>query len=293
MNAPVPMDRAVGAALADALAADPSLVVLAEGEHPSHAHLGALASRVEAVPVADRAVFGMAVGLAVGGRPVVVELAMASRLRALAEGLAEAAAWAASGLLARPIVVRVPWGREAGALDGPVLGLLAGIAGLRVVAASGAASAAGLLRAALAQAGPTVILEPRRVAGVRETVAAAPRALHACHADPASCAVVVLAALADGVGDARAAAASLAAEGVVAQVVDLVSAAPLDAAGLAEAVRAAGRVVIVAPADEGAWAGTVRAAVADAAFLYLEAPPASAPPEAAAIAAAARRVLTY
>jgi len=290
MNATATLDHAVASALAGAMRDDPDLVLLAEGEHPQHArlHEADLAGRIELVPMMDRGVLGMAVGMAIGGRAVVVELSVASRLWATIEVLAEAAALPRE-LLGRPVVVRVPWGREAGALDGPVLGVLAAIEGLRVVAAASPGAAASLLHAALGRPGVTVLLEPRALGrGAAEDPVSATQARVVSSGDD----VVLVAAGAD-VAIAEAASEALAAEGVSAGVVDLVSLHPVDADGLAQAVRAAGRLVVIAAEGESSWAAGVREAVTTTAFLYLEAPPAVAPPEVGDVVAIARAAIRY
>lgn len=290
MNATATLDHAVSKALVEVLGADPSLVVLAEGDHPQHGRLASagLADRVEKVPVADRGVLAMALGLAIGGRAVLVEIAVASRLRAAVEVLAEAAAMPRE-LLGRPLVVRVPWGAEAGALDGPVLGELAAIDGLRVQCGATPGAAAHLLREALARPGVTILLEPRSLG----------RGVASDTVDPArvrpvrSGRHVLLAASGADLAVAERAAEALSNEGIEAAVVDLVSLHPVDGAGLGGLIQQAGRLVVLCPPGEAAWGRWVCQAAMDAAFLYFEAPPAVARPEIGDVVAAARAAVAY
>ena len=103
---------------------------------------------------------------------------------------------------------------------------------------------------------------------------------------------VTVAAWGEGVGAALQAAEALGHEGVFAEVIDLVSLSPLDAAFLGERVRATGRLVVVHQGDPE-WAQRVRQCGLDEAFLYLEAPMGEAPARADLVTAAARSAVTY
>jgi pyruvate dehydrogenase E1 component beta subunit len=167
---------------------------------------------------------------------------------------------------------------------------LAQIPGLRVLVASTPGQAAGLLRFALASRSPTVLLEPRALYADRGPVLDTPTA-------PAQRVVregrhVTLATWGAGVQATRDAADRLAAEGIDAEVLDLVQLAPLDTAALGERVRATGRLVVVHP-DDPTMAHHVRAAAADAAFLFLESPLTDAPADAARIARVALDSVRY
>ena len=242
--------------------------------------------RVLDLPVAERGTVGLAVGLALAGKRPVVELSSSSRLLAVLEVLAEAAAL--DGEFSAPVVVRVPVGDEAGTrIDRPLADL--DIPGLRVVCACSAASAAALLSQAMKASGPTVILEPRALYGSRRDLPA-PHGTSATlvrHGDH-----LTLAAFGSGVATAVDAAEELAAEGISAAVLDLVSLAPLDTETLGEWTRHTGRLVAVHP-SEPALAAKVERAATEAAFLYLESPPASAAASVADAVAAARTSVSY
>ena len=105
--------------------------------------------RVWDTPIADRAVMGAALGMALGGQRPVIELTSKGRLAAVLEVLREAASIADSGEFDVPMVVRIPYGVEAGdCVDQAVMDMLSSCPGIRVVAASGAAEAAGEAEAA-------------------------------------------------------------------------------------------------------------------------------------------------
>jgi pyruvate dehydrogenase E1 component beta subunit len=285
---------AIRTVLSQALDADPSLVLASETVGGVAGTMDGLREarpdRVLVLPIADRGALGFALGMALGGKRVAIELADAGRLPAVLEVLLEAGAVSAAGEFAVPLIVRVPYGTEAQGLDVPVGPWLADPPGVRVLCPSSPDQAAALLRLALTLFGPTVILEPRAAYGDRGDVgtaigSASARVLRAGRH-------VTLAAWGTGVRAASEAAEALAAEGVEADVVDLVALAPLERAAVGARVRETGRLVVVHP-DDAAMARRVREAVLDEAFLFLEAPLADARSDRDAVARAARGVVSY
>lgn len=236
------------------------------------------------VPVADRAALAFATGMAIGGRTVVVELSSTGRLPAVLEALAEAAAVASAGEFAVPLVVRVPYGTEAGErIDRPIGDLLA-LPGLVVACGSDPDAVVGLLRAALASGRPTVLLEPRAL--YDEIATSVPTASFGARVVRTGD-HVTLAAWGTGVRVAVEAADQLAVEGISAEVIDLMTLAPLDRDTLGASVRKTGRIVAVHP-DDASLAERVLRVGLDEAFWFLESPPASARHDVASVAGAAR-----
>lgn len=275
---------ALRAVLVDALEHDSSVVVV---QQSTDGPLGAFPEdRVVCVPVADGAAVALAVGLAAGGRRPVLELADTGRLASVVEALADAVRLQ-GGEVSCPVVVRVPWGAEATGIDTPIGAWLDALEGVDVVCPSTPGQAAALLRRALTTSRPTLILEPRRL--YRRTGPAD---------DAVGCRVVreghhvTLVAVGSDVDVAVEAADALHEAGVSAEVVDLVMLQPLDASTLGASVRRTGRLLVV-HSDDPALARRVREAALEAAFLYLEAPLASASGEALALADAARRLVEY
>lgn len=252
--------------------ADPSLVILRESsvDAPPSTLL---------MPVADRASAGVAYGLALAGRKVVLELADSSRLPAIVEVVAELGAIAQLGEFQPVLVVRVPYGQEAIDLDVPVGRWFVNLPGVSVVCPTTAELASGLLRSALTRAGITIVLEPRALTDVRSAVTGAPVPFAARWLRTGD--RVTLASWGAAVELAAAAAETLAGEGIEADLIDLVALSPLDTRLLGERVRATGRLVIVHP-DDPSFARRIREVALEEAFLYLEAPLAD-------IAASARR----
>lgn len=294
--------EAIRSVLHLALTSDPKVIVLGEVVGRSGGVAGtcsglqkAHGDRVIDVPVADRAALGLAFGMALAGRRVVIELAGTGRLPAVLEVLAEAGTVSA-GEFPVPLVVRVPYGNEAPGMDAPVGRWLTDLPGVRVVCPSSPAMAAALLRAALAANRPTVILEPRALYAERgevgEETATDLRVIRAGVSSAGKGPHVTLAAWGPGVDPACAAAEALARDGIEAEVLDLVCLAPLDRAALGARVRATGRLIVVHPNDP-ALARQVREAALEEAFLHLEAPLGEAPADGGPIEHAARGAVSY
>lgn len=241
--------------------------------------------RVCDVPVSEHAMVGLAVGMALGGKTPVLELASTHRLAAVVEPLVEAAHLSQTPGFALSMVVRVPYGTEAGPrIDVPIGDLC--LAGVRVVCARSAHAASVLLTQAVEQSGPTVLLEPRRL---HDTVSDGISDLTSC--DTLYCHTLrrgshlTLVAWGGQVSEALDVAEQLGSEGLDVEVIDPVSLSPLDADGLSASVRRTGRLVVLHPGDLR-LADRVVQTVVDGAFLYLEAPPARATTPNQALAAA-------
>lgn len=243
--------------------------------------------RVIDLPVAEHGTVGLAVGMALAGMRPVISLSSTSRLLAVIEPLAEAAAL--DGEFTAPLVLRVPSGTAAGERIDRALPIL-DIAGLHVVAASSASAASALLDAALRASRPVVLLEPRSLYGSRRELAAP--------ADLGRASVlrsgehITFAAFGEAVHTALDAAEALETEGISAGVIDLVSLAPLDTHTLGEQLRGTGRLVVLHPGEPAVAERVIRAGVHEA-FLYLESPPASAEATIESAVAAARASLDY
>ena len=248
------------------------------------------ADRVLELPVADRGTLALAVGMALGGRTIIVELSSTGRLPAVFEVLADAGAIARRGDFRLNLVVRVPYGQNAAGLDHPVGQNIHRIPGLDVLCPADAGQAAGLLRHALRSGRPTVFLEPRALYTSRgilpaEAVAPAPRTLR-------SGSHITLAAWGTGVGAALAAAEILLASGIDAEVIDLVALTGSADDPLTASVVRTGRLVVVHPED-AVLADAIRQIGLDGAFLHLESPLASARDNADTVVSAARSSVQY
>lgn len=302
MTAIPTMAHAIRQVLDRALGDDPAVVLLGDsvgrfgGAAGTCAGLRAIhgSDRVLDLPIADRGTVGFAVGLALGGKRPVVELAGAGRLPAVLEVLGEAARIAGSGGFPVPLVVRVPFGSDrfhgtGCGIDMPTGEALPRVPGLHVVAPSDATQARELLDAALRADHPTVVLESRVLYGRRHSSEGGrgfgARVLREGEH-------VTLAAWGDGVGAAEAAADALHAEGISAGLIDLVSLWPLDTDTLGAALRTTGRLVAVHP-DDPSTAHAARLVGLDEAFLYLRSPLAHSVAHPDRVARAARAAVHY
>ncbi|TVQ89799.1 MAG: hypothetical protein EA397_14475 [Deltaproteobacteria bacterium] len=285
-------------ALHEAFERDPELVVIGEGVSRSfglggiyHRAAQAWPDRILETPVAERAALGLAVGLALAGRRVVVELSATGRLHGALEVLAELGQIASQGEFQPSVILRVPVGGQAGkAIDRPITQALTSLVGVRVVSPSTASRVIASWRAALTTPGVTVILEPRALLDVRCDW---PEPISLDHASPQrEGRQLTLITWGTGLQASLDAAESLEAQGIDAAVLDLHCLHPLDVSTLGQRVRDSGRAVLVEPA-EGGLGGALLGAAVEQGFLYLEAPLVTCRAEPAAIVAAASQTAHY
>jgi pyruvate/2-oxoglutarate/acetoin dehydrogenase E1 component len=282
------MVAALNAALADALDADPRALVFGEDV----GRLGGVfrvteglqerfgAERVFDTPIAESGFTGMAIGLALAGwRPVLEMQFDGFSYPALEQIISHVAKYRerTRGRVELPITIRIPSfggirGKEHHG-ESPET-YYVHTAGLKVVCPSGALDAYRLLRAAIEDPDPVVVLEPKARYWAKEDgelAADGPgigtgRIVRAGEA----CTIVAYGAM---VVRSLEAAGTLAAEGIDARVLDLRSLAPLDLDLVAACVRETGRVVVVHEAPRTLGMGAeVAARIQELAFDFLEAP---------------------
>lgn len=238
--------------------------------------------RVVTTPALEDAATGLAVGAALAGlRPVVEFRSWAVALEAVHYILAtvpEIASLSGSAM-AVPIVFRGRngWAPGAAGSDGRCYAsLFAQVPGLKVVMPATPADAKGLLKAAIRDPSPVVVLEHEMLYGETGPVPASDDFVVpigvARRLVPGRDLTIV--AYGRAVSAALAAAAKLATAGIEAEVIDLVSVRPLDVATVAASVARTGRLMVV---EEG-WpecsiGSEVVAAVAERAFDRLAAAP--------------------
>ena len=293
------MAAAIQHTLAELMSADPSIVLMGDVVGRVGGVAGSTAGllerfgseRVWDAPIADRAVMGAAVGMAIGGQRPVVELSSTGRLAAVLEVLREAAL-IGGGEFSIPLIIRIPYGTEAGdRIDQAVIDMFASCPGVQVVTAADAGAAGGLLRSAARSTRPVVILEPRRLYGAFALDSGEALALDKARSLREGDQVTV-AGWGASVATCLAVAERLESDGISAQVVDLVSLAPVDRASLGEWVKHTGRLVVVHPSDDSVAERVLRVGLEEA-FLYLESPLAVVADDADAAATAARVSVAY
>ncbi|SFC38247.1 pyruvate dehydrogenase E1 component beta subunit [Bosea sp. CRIB-10] len=272
--------------------------------------------RVRDTPISEQTLTAMAVTAAMAGTRPVLEIMYADFLPLSVDALMNQASiynyiW--NGQVTMPFVLRTQGGGGAGAgaqhsksLDA----LVAHIPGLKVVAPATAADAKGLLKAAIRDDHPVVFLEHKLLYNTRDEV---PDGDHLVEIGKARIARagsdVSIIASSKMVVDALKAADELAKEGISAEVVDLRTLRPLDRETIKASIARTHHAVVV---NEGwrfcGYAAELSATIMESCFDDLDAPvervathdipiPYSEPlesavlPDAAKIAAAARRAL--
>ena len=279
--------KAINAALAAAMRADPSVLVMGEdvAEGGPYTATAGLAQefgreRVRNTPISEGAICGVAIGAAQSGLRPVLEIMFIDFITLALDQLVNQAAKAHSmsgGQLEVPLVLRTQGGagQRGGAQHSQSLeAWLTHVPGLKVVMPSRAADAAGLLASAIADSNPVVFVENKALYFKREELEEDPPAVAIGRAATLrSGGDVTIVALSRMVGEALAAAEQLASEGVEAEVIDPRTLVPLDIEAIVDSVRRTGRLVVAHEAVAfGGFGAEIAAEVGAAAFDYLDAP---------------------
>jgi 2-oxoisovalerate dehydrogenase E1 component beta subunit len=281
--------EAVRLALARAMAEDDDVLILGEDIGRAggvfRATDGLLdrfgETRVLDTPLSESLFAGLAVGLgAQGFRPVVEYQFMGFIYPAIDQLLNHAGRLRSRtrGRLTCPMVIRAPYGAGIHAPEHhseSFEALFTHIPGIKVVIPASAARAYGLLLAAIRDPDPVVFLEPKRIyRAPKEAVAddGAALSLGQCFVSRAGKDVTLVTWGAILV-ESLAAAETLSAEGVEAEVIDVATLKPLDFATILASVEKTGRCVIVheAPLTSG-FGAEIAARLADQGMMHLLAP---------------------
>jgi pyruvate dehydrogenase E1 component beta subunit len=284
------MVQALNLALGEALAEDDRVVLLGEdiGQDGGVFRVteGLMArygcERVIDTPVAEAAIVGAAVGMALYGLRPVAEMQFSGfsyQAFHQVEGHVSRFRNRTRGRLTVPLVVRMPYGAGIRAIEHHSESrevYYAHTPGLKVVIPSGPRNARALLRAAILDPDPVIFYEPKAsYRAFREEVPEAPELL------PIGAAQVVrrgedltLVAYGAMMRPVLEAAEDLAdADDVSAEVIDLLSVAPLDTDTVINSVAKTGRVIIVHEGPRRCGIGAeVAARIAETAVEHLEAP---------------------
>jgi 2-oxoisovalerate dehydrogenase E1 component beta subunit len=286
--APVTMAGALNRALADSLAADDRVVVFGEdvgtlgGVFRVTDGLAARfgEQRVFDTAVAESAIVGTAIGMAMNGLVPVVEMQFDAFAYPAFEQVTSHLAKLRNrtkGKLALPVVIRVPFGGGIGGVEhhsDSSEAYYTHTPGLRVVTPGTPADAYRLLRQAIDCPDPVLFLEPKRRYWSKETArltADGPAIDRAVVRRPGR--DVTLIAYGGMVATALEAAAAAVEEDWDVEVVDLRSLSPFDDQTLVASVRRTGRAVIVhEAAGFGGYGAEVAARLTEQCFHYLQAP---------------------
>lgn len=239
------------------------------------------ADRVVDMPLAEGAIVGAGVGLAMSGMRPVIEIQFLGFGHQAFHQIGQQVArlrYRSAGRHSVPLVIRAPFG---GGVRTPELhsdaleALYAHSPGLKVVAPSTACDAKGLLNAALDTDDPVLYLEPLK--GYRLQRDEVPDERHIVPIGKSQIVReggdVTIVAWSAAVQVALKAADELAAAGVDAQVLDLRSLVPLDVEGVVNAVTTTGRAVILHEAPmTGGFGSELAATIQQECFYDLLAP---------------------
>lgn len=287
LDTPVTMAQALNRALAESLAEDPTVIVYGEdvgtlgGVFRVTDGLAARfgEERVFDAPLAESAIVGTAIGMAMNGLRPVVEMQFDAFAYPAFEQITSHLAKLSNrtrGAVQLPVVIRIPYGGGIGGVehhsDSSEV-FYTHTAGLRVVTPSTPAEAYGLLRAAIASPDPVIFLEPKRRYWDKEIVTGATVELDRARVVRPGNDVVLLGygAMVDVCVEAADAARDELGRDV--GVVDLRSLAPFDDATVVPLVRATGRAVVVHEASGFCGYGAeVAARLSEQCFHHLQAP---------------------
>lgn len=280
--------RAINRALADAMAADPAVVVMgediAEAGGSFKATRGLLEKfgpeRVRDTPISELGIAGAAVGAALTGLKPVVEIMFMDFVTLAMDAIVNQAAkvrFMFGGQASVPMVVRLPHGGglNAGPQHSQCLeAWFAHVPGLKVVCPATVADAYALTLAAIADPDPVIVVENKALygmAGDLPDIVPPARIGEARIAREGS--DVTLVTYGGSLFTCEKAAAALEGEGVSAEIVDLRSLQPWDKAAVLGSVAKTHRAVVVHEAVRAFGVGAeIAATISEEGFDDLDAP---------------------
>jgi len=243
-------------------------------------------ARVIDTPISETAFVGMGVGASMTGLKPIVEIMFCDFIGVCFDQILNQAAkvrFLSGDRIPMPLVVRTTMGAGdgSGAMHSQSLhGLLASIPGLQVACPATPADAAGLLKSALLCPDPVVLFEHKALYGAKGDVEPGLPPVKLGRGrlvrEGADMTIVAVSAM---VSEAEKAAAILAEEGIMIDLIDPRTIQPLDSNLILSSLKKTGRLLVV---DEGAeFAGFADAVIAVAsinAFASLKAAPAKITP---------------
>ena len=278
--------RALTEAMREEMQRDSSVIIMGEDVGVYGGGFGATeglieefgSERVLDTPVSETAFVGTAVGAALTGLRPVVELMFSDFMAVCWDQIMNEAA-NMHFLYGRqvPMVIRAASGGGTGASaqhSQSLENMYAHVPGLKVVVPSTPYDAKGLLKSAVRDNNPVIVLEQKLLYNTCGDVPSeeytVPIGKAAIRRDGSE---VTLISYGRMMTDCLSAAESLEAEGISAELIDLRTISPLDKETILSSVRKTGRAVIVHEAVTfGGFGGEVAAIIADEAFSFLKAP---------------------
>jgi pyruvate/2-oxoglutarate/acetoin dehydrogenase E1 component len=280
--------EAVIRAMADELESDPDVVLFGEDVAAAggvfKTTVGLVerfgSDRVRDTPIAEQAIVGCALGAAATGLRPVAEIMFADFAAVCFDQIANQAAklhYMTGGQLAAPMTIRMANGGGVGFAaqhSQTVESWFLNIPGLKLAVPATAGDAYALLRAAIRDDDPVIVLEHKGLMGRRDDVdTSAPGRLGEAAVVRAGRDVTVVATqlMRHRAVDA---AAALAAEGIEVEVIDPRTLVPLDMGTITASLARTGRLACVQECPVGgSWGATITARIAATAFTSLDAAP--------------------
>jgi 2-oxoisovalerate dehydrogenase E1 component len=245
------MSEALDEALRQAMEADPRVSYSGEDLEARAAAIGSLDGRIRDTPISEVAIVGLGTGAALAGERPVVDIMFADFATVAMDQIVNQAAkirYMLGGEVDVPLVIRMHVGGGVNAAAQHSQSLEAWfthIPGLTVIYPTTPYEAKGMLLSAIDDPNPTIFLESRQLASVKEPVPEQPYRLPIGAASTLrSGDAVTIIAIGPLVQDALVAAEQLAGEGVDCEVIDPRSLQPLDIETLAASARKTGRVIV-------------------------------------------------
>lgn len=279
--------QAIVAALEDEMDSDPSVMIMGEdvaaAGGPFKTSEGLLEkfgpNRVRDTPISEMGFTGAGLGAAIVGLKPVVEIMFMEFLGVALDQLVTGAAkmrYLSNGNVSVPLTVRASVGSGSGfgsQHSQTLENWVTATPGLTVATVSTPQTAYGIMRAAVRDPGPTIVLEPRALYAVRGEVLRGEQGIlplgTAMVARPGS--AVTLVTMGQTLTTSLQAVATT---GIDAEVIDLLTIAPWDRQTVLESVGKTKRLVVVEEAPEsGGWGSEIVAAVTRELFRELAAAP--------------------
>jgi pyruvate/2-oxoglutarate/acetoin dehydrogenase E1 component len=281
-------NHAVNRAMADAMAADPTVVLFGEDVAGAGGVYGATrglrdrfgGQRVRDTPISEAAIVGMAVGAALSGLKPIVEISFIDFMTFAMDAVVNQAAKMRTmfgGQCSVPMVLRTQHGGGAG--SGPqhsqcLEAWFAHVPGLKVVCPGDPASAYGLLRAAIEDPDPVIVIEHKALYATRvpepETLPVLSIGKAAILRPGRDLTIVSYGA---ALRVAAEVAERLATEGIEIEILDLRSLQPWDEGAVLASLARTHRLLVVHEAVEAFGVGAeIAARMADIGFDELDAP---------------------
>lgn len=238
--------------------------------------------RVFDSPLAESAIVGTAIGMAVNGLKPVVEMQFSGFIYPAFNQIVTHVARMRNrsrGKYTLPMVIRTPYGGGIRALEHhseSTESLFAQIPGLTVVVPSTPYDAKGLLIAAIKSPNPVIFMEPKRIyrafrQEIPEEAYEIPLGKAKIVQEGEDITIVAWGAM---VRDVQKAMEMVKEKGIKPELIDLRTIAPMDRESFIESVKKTGRILVVHEAPKTLGLGAeIISIVNEKAFLYLEAPP--------------------